>query len=309
MEILYLVIAKTFGTVKGYAMKRAGEKATGGDNSLCINLLRTLICLVVSIGVWCVSGMGFATPLGNLIVVISGISNALNLYFWILSAQMISISLLEVFCMLGSVILPLVLAPVLYNGDSVSLIQWLGCAALLIAMLLFTSQEKSAEGGNPLKKLIYLFFCVAGVGGVSITQKMYVYHVSDKGLGTIAYFNLGTFVCVALLFSAVFAVRELLARAAARRGVPDVSIPSKSFPLKKVIVYVAVAAISLYAYQYFNTLASTLDSAILYPVTYALGMIGSVVLDTFFFGHKLTKKRIIALVFVAIAIVLVNLKL
>ena len=308
MEILYLIIARAFGATKGYAMKRASERAPTADNCLCTNLIRTLICIGVSVVLWLVSGAGASSSFGNVLVLLSGISNALNIYFWIICVQYVSISTVEVFSMIGTVIIPMILAPFLYNGDTVSPIQWIGCAVLLVAALLFASQEKRAESGNPYKKVLSIFFLVLGIAGVSVTQKMYAYHISSHGLGSVEYFNLGTFVCVGLLFVALFAVREISARRA-HRASPEVVIPSRDFPFKRVILYIIIAAVGLYAYQYFLTLASTLDSAILYPMSYALAMASSLILDTFFFKQKFTPKRMLGTVCVAIVIVLVNLKI
>ena len=308
MQIIYLIIARTFGGLKGFSMKRAGQEARGGSNSLIINLLRSVLCLAISVIIWAISGFGTTTELGNLLVILSGISNAMTVYFWVLAAQMVSISLIEVFSMLGTVVLPLFLAPVLYNGDSVNLFQWIGTAVLLASVIMFSDDEKKSNAEYSLiSKIITVLMQVIGVSGTAITQKLYTYHISDKGLGTIEYFNFATFVVVCLAFVLIYAIKLLSAHIRIKRGEENVEIVGKGFPLRRVWIYVLLAAVGLYAYQYFATLASTLPSAILYPLSHGLSMVVCFVLDTFIFAKKLTLKRVIAFVAVIAAIILVNL--
>lgn len=308
MEFLYIAISRISGGVKGYAMKRAGDVAHGGDSSLCINLIRSAVCLAVSAMIWIISGVGMCSPLGNLFAVISGICNAMTVYFWILASQMVSVSLIEVFSMLGSVILPLMLAPVLYNGDSASPIQWAGAAVLVIAALLLADDEKRTKTEHPLfVKIATVFFQVIGVSGAAVTQKLYTFHVCDKGEGSIEYFNFATFVVVCLLFVAIFLVKHVRAMLIIKRGNTDITPPFRNFPLRRVWIYIVFAAVGLYVSQHFATLASTLPSAILFPVSYGMSILVCFVLDTAFFGKRLTLKRIIAFFTVLLAILLVNL--
>lgn len=305
MRILYLAIARVFGGLRGFSMKRAGMAAPGPDNSLYINLLRSVLCLAVSFVIWLVSGGGTTTGGGMLLILLSGVSNALSIYFWVLSSQMVSISLIEVFSMIGTVILPMAISPLLYNGDVATPIQWCGALALAVALFFFVNEERGDHKNySAAAKITAVALQVVGVAGIGITQKLYVYYYESKGLGSIELFNFGTFAAVCVCFVMFFAVKLIFTAYASKRNRGGVH-SLREFPIGKVWWLVLIAALALYGYQYFSTAASTLPSAILYPVSYAFSMIVSFVLDTVF-GKPMSWKRGVAFVFVAAAIVLVN---
>ena len=60
------------------------------------------------------------------------------------------------------------------------------------------------------------------------------------------------------------------------------------------------------AYQYFMTKASSMTSAVFYPLSYALGFLGGFALDTFFFGVKATRSRMLSALIVLISIILIT---
>ena len=306
MRILYLAIARVFGGLRGFSMKRAGMAAPGADNSLYINLLRSVLCLAVSFVIWLVSGAGTTVGGGVVLILFSGISNALNIYFWVLSSQMVSISLIEVFSMIGTVILPMAISPLLYNGDVATPLQWCGALALAVALFFFVNEERGDHKNySAAAKITAVALQVVGVAGIGITQKLYVYYYEANGLGSIELFNFGTFAAVFVCYSVSFAVKLAVSLYKRKTGEGS-EMAWRAFPLAKVWWLILIAALALYGYQYFATAASTLPSAILYPVSYAFSMIVSLVLDTFFFGKAMTWKRAVAFVFVAASIALVN---
>jgi drug/metabolite transporter (DMT)-like permease len=280
--------------------------APGPDNSLYINLLRSVLCLAVSFVIWLVSGLGTTVGGGIILILLSGISNALNIYFWVLSSQMVSISLIEVFSMIGTVILPMAISPLLYNGDVATPIQWCGALALAIALAFFVNEERGDhKDHSAVAKVVSVALQVVGVAGIGITQKLYVYYYEANGLGSIELFNFGTFAVVFVCYALVFAVKLAFCAYKCKKNGERNTASWLAFPIGKVWWLILIAALALYGYQYFATAASTLPSAILYPVSYAFSMIVSLVLDTVF-GKRMTWKRAVAFVFVAAAIALVN---
>jgi len=101
-----LLLAQAGTSCKQFAMKRCGKIAPGPFNSICINMMRALICLVISVIIWLATGGGVTTPAGHLIIIISGIGTAFNLFTWILSTRIVSLTLLESTCMIGTLVLP-----------------------------------------------------------------------------------------------------------------------------------------------------------------------------------------------------------
>ncbi len=55
MDILLygaLVLAQLATNLKQFSMKRCGQKTPGAFNSVCINMMRAVICLVVGALIW-----------------------------------------------------------------------------------------------------------------------------------------------------------------------------------------------------------------------------------------------------------------
>ncbi|MBQ8381472.1 MAG: hypothetical protein IJY18_06220 [Clostridia bacterium] len=304
MEYLYLLAARVFGAARGYSMKRASGIAPGAKNSLVINLIRSLICLAVSIPVFLLSE---ALPRGTAAIalaLISGIFSLLQMFFWVIAVGYVSISAIEVFTMIGTVALPLLLSPILYEGESVSLLHWLGAALLLAAAILMSSDKKS-EKRITAKGIILALLSAIGASGAAISQKLYSYHVIEKGDGGIAFFNLIGFAVAAAAFAIALAAL-LIPAIRNKAGEAKRSNALADFPYKASLGFIAFAALSLYAYQYFMTKASSMTSAVFYPLSYALGFLGGFALDTFFFGVKATRSRMLSALIVLISIILIT---
>ena len=186
-----LLLAQVGTSAKQFAMKNCGRLAPGAFNSVCINLVRSLICLAVSMIIWLFTGGGVTTAWGHVIIMIAGIGTAFNFFTWILSSQLVSLILLESVTMIGSMVIPLILAPYLYDGDTVSPMQWLGCALVFGAVLLFMNKgEKNGKRGNLLQKIVILTVCVISITLSSILKKYYIHSITSKGMGSIEYFTL-----------------------------------------------------------------------------------------------------------------------
>ena len=309
MDILFygaLVLAQSGITAKQFAMKKCGQVAAGPFNSVCINLMRSSICLIVSVIIWLLMGGETTTAFGHLIIILSGIGTALNLFTWILSTRLVSLILIESVTMIGSLVVPLVLAPILYDGDSVSPIQWVGCILIFVSVFLFVNKGNDAKKeGSLITKIVVVTFCALGATVAALFKKYYTYHISDKGLGSIEYFTFMNFVTVLSFFMILFVIYYSLEkkRLSALDGVPK----RVELPYKKVFVYIIIAASALYVAELFSVYAAQLPSAIYYPLSKGLAVLSTFLLDVIVFKDKVTVKKIIGLGIVIIAIILVNL--
>jgi len=299
-----LLLAQAGTSCKQFAMKRCGKIAPGPFNSICINMMRALICLVISVIIWLATGGGVTTPAGHLIIIISGIGTAFNLFTWILSTRIVSLTLLESTCMIGTLVLPLILAPYLYNGESVSLLQWIGCILVFVSVLLFAKKSAGPTEGGIFKKIAVVFVCAASITLSSILKKYYTYHIVGNGLGSIEYFTLINFVTVVVVFSILFAVYYV--REKKSLALTDKENVRVEFPYKKVWIYVLIAASALYVNELFTVYATKLPSAIYYPLSKGLVVVCTFLLDVIVFKDKVTLKKLIGLATVICAIVLVN---
>lgn len=303
-----LLLAQAGTSAKQFAMKKCGMVAPGAFNSACINLARSLICLAVSMAIWLFTDGGGTTFFGHVIIIIAGIGTALNLFSWILSSQLVSLTLIESINMIGSMVIPLVIAPYLYDGDTVSPIQWLGCALVFVSVLIFTNREsKKEKKGGTLQKIVVVTICAVSITLPSILKKYYTYSITADGLGSIEYFTFISFVTVFVVFTVLFAVYYMSERKKAALVCSKSEKPKVELPYKKAWVYIIVAAVALYENELFTSYATQLPSAIYYPLSKGLTVGCTFLLDVIVFKDKVTVKKIIGFFTVIAAIILINL--
>ena len=306
MELLLwgaLLLSQMGTSAKQYAMKKCGMIASGPLNSTRINLIRATICVVVSLGIWLVSDRCGSTPLGIGISIAAGVGTALNLFTWILSSQRISMTLIEGICTIGTLILPLFLAPYLYGGESVSALQWFGTVLVLVSLFLFSGKDgRKKEKTSIWGSIALVFVCALGATVASVAKKYYTFHITAKELGSVEFFTLISFVTVLCTFILLYFIYSRIERRATQES--DVSV---TFPFRRVFPFVIIAAVALYITELFATYASKLPSAIYYPATKAMLIVGCFLLDVLVFKERVTVKKIIGLILLLTAVILINL--
>ena len=299
-----LIVAQTGTCVKAYSMKRCGQITPGPFNSICINLARSFICVLVSLFIWLISDGQTTTPMGYAIIIIAGIGTALNLFSWILATRVVPLILIEAVSTVGSMVIPLILSPYLYGEDAVTPVQWIGALLICISVLFFVGKDNAKKEECPLiTKIILLFVCASGVTLASVGKKYYTFNISAAGLGSAEYFTFMGFVAVLLFFSIFFA----LFYAIEKKRISTTGEQKKvELPYKKVWMFIVAAAIALYVAELFGTYASGLPSTIYYPGSRVLNIISFFLLDVIFYKDKVTAKKLIGLGILLIGIILVN---
>lgn len=308
MGYLYLAISKFCGAAKMAAMKNCGNADDSTGTSVKVNAVRSGIILVVSVIVFAVSRA--ATADGVWIAALSGVSNALNMLSWLVCATAVSLCIVETFVMIGSVVFPLALSPLLYAGETVSATQWAGAGVILAAVVLFCVGRDVKFGK---KGIVWIAVCTLSSAGCNVTAKLYAVRAGSE---YVAFFNLVTFVIVFTFFAVVAAITVLKNRkktdSAADSGPVEYSgraadsghaeekdpQPREFFGLpKRTYFRIAIAAVGMYATNYFMTLAAgALPSGVLYPLSYGAGFVLTAIMDTVFFKQKLTLPRAVATV-------------
>ena len=303
-----LVLAQLGTSGKQYAMKNCGKLAPGPFNSVCINTMRALICLVVSLVIWLIAGGEVTTPFGHLIILLSGIVTAINLFTWILSSRIVSLTLLESLCMIGSLLVPMFLAPVLYNGETVSVLQWIGAALVFVAVFLFMNKEDPSvkKSGTPLQKALILILCAAGITTTTIFKKYYDVHIVKQGLGSAEYFTFINFVTILSVFMVLFAVFYQREKRSLTIDASEDASRKVELPYKKVWIFVLIAAAALYLNELFTVYANELNAAIYMPLSKGFNVACTFAMDIIVFKDKITVKKLIGLVTVIVAIILVT---
>lgn len=299
MGIFYLFLSKLGGIGKMIAMKKCGRIASGAKNSLLINSIRSAGCVIISLIICLFSGFLAMRGEGYLVCILSGIANAGLLFLWVLCAERCSLCTVEIFCMIGGVVLPMLISPLLFATESISLLQWIGAIMLLPAAYCFSSKgSKENKKMSVLSAVLLISVCLANTGCVT-TQKVFTYN----SFGSVADFNLYTFlICTLVLLVALFFF-NMKKDTESEREVKTLGILKE----KQIIIYISIAIVMLYAAQYFGTLSSgSLSSAHFFPLSYAISMPLTLLTDLVVFKEKIKVKSFIGLGLVLIAILLIN---
>ena len=303
MEYIFLLIANFAGISKVVAMKCSGKVCSGEYNSVRINTLRSILCGIVSVIMFLIAGAK-AQSSGWWIWLISGLSNALMMFLWVICTQKISLIYLETFSIIGSTAIPMIIGPYIYQGESVTLLQWLGVACLLLAVIALSVKPKLKQEVNlpPVKKkensklliVAYVLLLILSYVGVSVSQKLYPTFVGKEYT---EFFNLMTFSVVLLCFSMVLVFGKVFKKQS--------FMPKDSS--KSLLIFIVIAAVMIYVYQYFSTLAAgMMPSAVFYPLLKGIAMTLTVVCDVVIFKQRMTINKVVGLIFVFAAIILIN---
>ncbi len=293
---LYLFTAKITAIGKMMAMKKCGNAAAGAENSLKINLLRSLGCVAISLIICLFSGFDNLSHLGLVFSVLSGVANALLLFSWVLCAQRCSLCSVEIFCMIGGVVLPMLLTPLMFSGESIGILGWVGAILLIPAAFAFFPKDGSRKGFS-FSSLPLLLLAGLSNAGCVISQKLFTAY---KG-GSISDFNLITFLSCSVVLAIFLCILLLLSKGK--------KIKEKTAKLhkKQLFVYIFIAVAMLYASQYFGTLASEkMESRIFFPLSYAIAMPLTLITDILFFKEKLTLRSLAGLLLVISAVLFIN---
>ena len=138
---------------------------------------------------------------------------------------------------------------------------------------------------------------LANAGGV-ITQKLF----AEYGGGSAADFNTASFASALPMLLLIYASLKLTRKASTHQ-----KISAKTFN-KQIIVYIIIAIAMLYFAQYTNTLAAEkLSGAVLFPLSYALGMPLTMLADIIVFKERIRAKTVCGVSVAVLSAILCNL--
>ena len=203
--------------------------------------------------------------------------------------------------MIGSVVVPLILAPFLYKGEHVLWHQWI-CTGILVVSTFFFFPKSDKKKTMDWKAVLLLLGCAVGSAGTVITQKLFITYSDSK----ISAFNLVTFLVVSVGFSLIFAATYIKSKMQPNSG-ENTELTSKRFSAK-IWILIGVATVMLYANQFLSTQASKyFSSGVFYPLLYAIGWPLTFIADICIFKEKVTAKKLIGLTLTITASILISL--
>lgn len=294
MGYFYLFVSKIIAVLKSVFVKKCGRIATGFNNNVKTNLLRALGCFIISTVMCLIVGFSSMDRAGIVFSMLSGVANGLFMCVWLLAATNVSVCTVEVFSMVGGVVVPLLLAPVLINGDSVTILQGVGSLILLVAVFMFS---KGGFGGKfNFLSVFALISCVICNAIVMITQTCYSYYSN----GSSESFQFYTF----LFATATLLIVSLILHIIDKKNPQSHDAPKFN---KRVLLYTFLAIVTLYFCNFFSKLSTEfLPQTVFYPLSYIIAMPLTFLVDVIVFKEKITPLNIIGLLLVITAGVLVN---
>lgn len=294
MGYLFLLIALLAGACKGYCGKKTSGYTNGFRDAILANTIRMLVCMAIGLVLILASeGVSALNPSTETILIsaLSGVSTAVFVVSWLISVKKSAYMMLDIFLMLG-VLIPLVASNVFFN-EGITPTQWLGMAVLFAAVVIMCSYNNSIKARLTLSSFVLLMICGVANGVADFSQKVFTKCIPD---GSVAVFNFYTYVFAAVILLVCY-------------GVSCKSKPSdNSTDIKKMVGYILIMALCLFANSYFKTLASRyLRAVLLYPLNQGCALILSAVMASVFFKERITSKAVIGIVTAFIGLLIINL--
>ena len=295
MGYLYMMAGLACGLGKGFCGKKMSVYVRVPRDAMLANTCRMLLCIAIGFLLLCVGEGAQALAVSARMLwvsLLSGVSTAAFVVFWVLAVQRGAYMLTDVFCTAG-LILPL-LVGVLFLEEGIKWTQWVGFGVLLVAVLVMCSYSTGSV--KRLTPLGVLLLVLSGIGSglSSLSQKLFVKLLPD---GSSLVFNFYTY---------VFAAAVLLLCYLALR-VRERDKPKEPFAMRAAAPYILVMAGCLFANSYFLTQAArTLDAVVLYPLSTGLALVCSTLMSALFFRERITAKALLGVGMTFVALIVIN---
>lgn len=292
MGYLFLILSLFSGTLKGYCGKITGGITEGFREASLANALRMLMCVAIGVIVVLFSGIGFmVSKTAFLICLLSGVSTSFFVVSWLVLIKHGAYMMIDIFITLG------IIVPILFGifcfGEGITAPQFIGTLIVFVAVLIMCSYNNSIKGKLTLRSVLLLLLCGLASGFSDLSQKLLVRFCEET---PISVFNLYTYAVSSAVLFAFFGFSKNHENANALVKV------------KKILPYIAVMSVSLFAVSFFKTLAARyLDASVLYPLYQGGCLILSSCMCAVFFKERLTPKCILGLCTAGVGIVILNL--
>lgn len=293
MGYLFLSIALVAGLTKAYCGKKTSGYTKNITDAVFANAVRMVFCIGIGFLVVFFEGsLGSLKIDFNTIVIcaFSGISTAVFVVSWLLSVKKGAYMLVEIFLMLG-VLIPLILSGIFLN-ENIKITDWIGFAILVIAVAIMCSYNNSQQNRLTLSAVLMLIVCGISYGLSDFSQKLFAAKVSSV---TASVFNFYTY---------VFALALLLPIALVYKNKDNTASKTN---IKKIIWYILIMSICLFANSYFKTRAAYYISSVqLYPLNQSSALVLSALMSHLLFGEKLNVKSVVGIALALIGILTIN---
>ena len=297
MGYLYLGISLLSGAVKGYCGKKTSGCVNGYSGAMLANFIRMLLCVGIGLAMIFIGGnQEMICPDGTLLAIsaVSGISTSVFVVCWLISVKKGAYMMLDVFLMLG-VLVPICFGRILF-GEEIRSLQWLGILILILAAFIMCLYNNFIKEKISLSSFCMLVICGTANGVTDLMQKLFVKQLPKI---PVPVFNFYTYLFSAAVLGAFFILFHAKEKKKGETG--------ETAGVKKMIGYIAVMSMCLFANSFFKTKAAVyLDSVQLYPLNQGLALALSTIMAAVLFHEKLTGKCVAGLMLAFAGLLCIN---
>ena len=304
-------------TVKGYSGKRVSCYVKTNDNAFAFSLLRMVFCIIIGLGFVLFEGAAnFLFPEMKMLAIclLSGTANAAFLVFWMLAVRKNSMVLVDVGLTLGS-LLPSVLCLLLFD-EPFAVSKMVGFLIILVATLVLSSDGKEKRK-KTVTGMLLLTLAALGDGLTGFSQQLYKHCYTDGGtlVKDVLYpktiYHLYTYIFSAVLLVAVLLGYRIVAWKKSNEsvGTDSALINAEKVLTPRVVLHIFVMAACLFLANYLQTVATAdykMSSQLMYPVIRGGTLVTVNIVATYFFGEKMTVRKIIGSIIAVFGIAIMS---
>ena len=302
MGYIFLFIALIAGGTKGFCGKKVSGIVNGFRDTLVVNCLRMLVCIVIGILVLVVQGeMSALLPEAKLLwlAAAGGIFTTAFVISWLYAVRQNAYMLVEIFLMLGVIVT--VGMSFFVFGEPVSIREAVGILILLAAIATMQMQRVRIK----LSTVLIMILCGTVNGLADFSQKAYM--KSAEG-ASVAAFQLYTYVFSALSMILFLSVMAIVGARKRQAGYAEVSDKNEMvLVVRKTYKYMLIMSLCLYLNSYFKTMAAgVLPAALMYPLMQGASLMISTLMAVILLKEKLTLRMLCGIVMAFVALLVIN---
>ena len=266
------------------------------------NLLSALFSLIT---LFIVGFDGFNIPT-VLCAFATAICLALELFATIEGLKVTTLVVNQIFSV-GALIIPCIVGIFFFN-EPMSIWQWLGIGLFVVAMYFMVSGPKQSNAKKveklSLKTIMLLLLTLFAGGGTMVAQKAFAVVVPN---GSVAAYSFLMFALNAIILYVGYGISSIMKNNKVKT-LETVVEEKQSCTLPKVLLVCGlILAFAVFVINMLVTeLGKYINSAVLFSVSYAIGIVITILVGAIFYNEKITIKHIIGIVLCVGALALVN---
>lgn len=300
---IFLFINVLIGVSKGFCGKKSSEYITGVTDGLILQSIRVILCVIIGGCLFLFSNE--SSQIDKIVIFISflnGLANATFLLSWLFAVRSGAYLFVDVCLTAGGILIPCFAGAIFFDG-SITTIQYIGIFIMLLAVIVMCGYNTSITNKKLSFSNVLLLICVALSNGLmGFCEKYFAYHINLTKIdcGT-SFFGLMTFVFAAIILTISLPI-------VCKKMKTTLKQSFKSFPFKKLWIYLIFIA----AFLYFNTFLGTLtneyidNTVLIYPLKFGSNLLLSAIMAAVFFKEKINIKSIIGMILITISIIMIN---